>query len=69
MSSEPVILADGRCTRCGLIIYGNGHVCTGARAVDVKHPVVSLLDEWLADESGYDEETWPKLHADLEGGR
>ena len=23
--------------------------------------VVSLLKRWLADESGYDEETWPKL--------
>ncbi len=23
--------------------------------------VISLLKRWLADESGYDEETWPKL--------
>lgn len=22
---------------------------------------IQLLDEWLADESGYDEETWPML--------
>lgn len=27
----------------------------------VNHPAVELLDEWLADESGYDEETWPEL--------
>ncbi|GEM_PF-1250331 len=27
------------------------------------------LDEWLADESGYDEETWPKLKAALEEDR
>lgn len=23
--------------------------------------VIRLLDEWMADESGYDEETWPLL--------
>lgn len=23
--------------------------------------VMRLLDEWMADESGYDEETWPLL--------
>lgn len=23
--------------------------------------MIRLLDEWLADESGYDEETWPLL--------
>lgn len=22
---------------------------------------IALLDEWMADESGYDEETWPEL--------
>jgi len=22
---------------------------------------IALLDEWLQDESGYDEETWPEL--------
>ncbi|HEY7347239.1 MAG TPA: hypothetical protein VH599_02885 [Ktedonobacterales bacterium] len=27
------------------------------------------LDEWLADESGYDEETWPKVKAALEEDR
>ena len=25
------------------------------------HPVIELLDEWLKDESGYDEEAWPEL--------
>jgi len=29
----------------------------------------SILDEWLADESGYDEETWPELKAALEQNR
>lgn len=25
------------------------------------HKIIQLLDEWMADESGYDEETWPEL--------
>ena len=29
----------------------------------------ALLDEWMADESGYDEATWPKLQAALERDR
>jgi hypothetical protein len=28
--------------------------------------VIQLLDEWMADESGHDEEMWPKLKAVLE---
>jgi hypothetical protein len=28
-----------------------------------------LLQEWLADESGYDEETWPLLKGALEANR
>lgn len=28
--------------------------------------VSKLLDEWLADESGYDEATWPRLKENLE---
>jgi len=28
-----------------------------------------LLQEWLADESGYDEETWPLLKGALETNR
>ena len=28
-----------------------------------------LLQEWLADESGYDEETWPELSAALDRNR
>jgi hypothetical protein len=27
------------------------------------------MDEWLADESGYDEETWPQLKAAIEEDR
>lgn len=28
---------------------------------DRNDEVIRLLDKWLADESGYDEETWPLL--------
>jgi len=31
--------------------------------------VISLLDEWMSDESGYDEETWPELKTALERDR
>jgi hypothetical protein len=31
--------------------------------------IFQLLDEWLADESGYDEEVWPQLKAALERNR
>jgi hypothetical protein len=30
---------------------------------------IALIEEWLADESGYDEETWPKLKDALEKDR
>lgn len=29
----------------------------------------TLLDEWMADGSGYDEETWPKLEEALDRNR
>jgi hypothetical protein len=31
--------------------------------------VIGLLRSWLADESGYDEETWPKLKKALDHER
>jgi hypothetical protein len=30
---------------------------------------LALLDEWLNDDSGYDEETWPELKAALDRDR
>lgn len=30
---------------------------------------IQLLDEWLADESGYDEEVWPRVKAAIEENR
>ncbi len=31
--------------------------------------MIRLLQEWMADESGYDEETWPELKAALDRNR
>ena len=31
--------------------------------------VASLLDDWLGDQSGYDEATWPELKASLDRDR
>ena len=35
--------------------------------------VIELLDEWMADDSGYDEENWPQIKKAIEentiGGR
>lgn len=31
--------------------------------------VISLLKNWLSDESGYDEETWPELKKSLDEER
>ncbi|CBN54392.1 MULTISPECIES: hypothetical protein [Kamptonema] len=30
---------------------------------------IDMLDEWMTDESGYDEETWPALKAALDKER
>lgn len=37
-----------------------------------EHPyagAIKLLDKWMADESGYDEETWPELKKALDRDR
>lgn len=31
--------------------------------------VIELLDEWMLDDSGYDEETWPELKESLDKER
>ena len=33
------------------------------------HPAIALMDEWLKDESGYDEEAWPALKKALDEER
>ena len=40
----------------------------GERARHIEE-VVRLLEEWMADASGYDEETWPELKAALQRNR
>jgi hypothetical protein len=41
------------------------------RAIPPGDPEAALrmLQEWMADESGYDEETWPELRAALDRNR
>jgi len=34
-----------------------------------RRAALRLLDEWLSDRSGYDEETWPALKQSLEADR
>jgi hypothetical protein len=34
-----------------------------------RQAVIALLEEWLRDESGYDEETWPELKKALDRDR
>jgi hypothetical protein len=36
---------------------------------DKSKAILALLDEWLQDESGYDEETWPELKVALDRDR
>jgi hypothetical protein len=38
-------------------------------SIEKSKEAIESLDEWLADESGYDEETWPELKAALERNR
>jgi hypothetical protein len=42
------------------------HPSDSNRAVE---KAIRLLDEWMADESGYDEETWPELKTALDQDR
>ncbi len=34
-----------------------------------RQQAIDLIDQWLADESGYDEQCWPQLKSDLERDR
>jgi hypothetical protein len=52
----------------------NGVVATQYYPTDGPIPeqnlkAIELLDEWLSDDSGYDEETWPLLKNALENNR
>ena len=35
----------------------------------IAEAAIALIEKWLADESGYDEEIWPKLKQNLEKNR
>ena len=54
-------------------VYREGHLPTPAaqqrEIAEGRRRLLHQLDEWLADDSGYDEETWPKLKAELEQDR
>ncbi len=34
-----------------------------------RQKAIDLIDQWLADESGYDEQSWPGLKTELERDR
>jgi excisionase family DNA binding protein len=53
-TAEPRVLAD-------LVIFPPG--TTPTERLD---RAINLVEEWMADESGYDEETWPELKAALD---
>jgi hypothetical protein len=38
-------------------------------SLERRNRAISLLDEWMADESGYDESTWPDLKKALNCNR
>jgi hypothetical protein len=46
-----------------------GSSCPSADESERVRKLLQLLDEWMADESGHDEEMWPKLKAVLEQDR
>ncbi len=38
-------------------------------SLERRNRAIALLDEWMADESGYDEATWPELRKALNCNR
>lgn len=38
-------------------------------SLERQNRAIALLDEWMADESGYDEATWPELRKALNCNR
>lgn len=46
-----------------------GHVPWPQDGTEEADPVIRLIEEWLADESGYDEAAWPELKDALERNR
>lgn len=50
-------------------IDGRQHRLTSASRRERHAEVIAMLDEWLLDESGYDEATWPSLKEEIEKSR
>lgn len=57
----PVPLSSGPCRRA--------EVSPVARQTAKNQAAIQLIDQWLADESGYDEEAWPILKQTIEENR
>jgi predicted DNA-binding antitoxin AbrB/MazE fold protein len=54
---EPVNLPEGAEVRVELVRPGP------------QQEAIKLIDQWLADQSGYDEQSWPELKTDMERDR
>lgn len=68
--------AGGRPKRSRSKATQRADIAAGLERLDALKPrsadaasLIGLLRSWLADESGYDEETWPKLKRALERER
>ena len=68
--------ARGGSTRTRSRTRQNSDIAAGLERLDELKPesdravgLIGLLRPWLADESGYDEQTWPKLKKGLEQER
>ena len=48
---------------------GRGEAPRGLTLAEKAEAVAHLLDDWLADPSGYDERTWPVLKEGIESSR
>ena len=69
-------LAGGGPTRSRSKVKRTADIAAGLERLDALKPesaqaagLIGLLRSWLADESGYDEQTWPKLKQALDQER
>ncbi len=52
-----------------LSVGASQYVSPGPERYEIARRAIDLLDQWLADDSGYDEETWPELKEALDRDR
>jgi hypothetical protein len=50
-------------------LHPSAHEEEQHKLTERQQQLLHQLDEWLSDDSGYDEETWPKLKDALEQDR